>query len=100
MTYLTLDSIKHQCRVDDIYKDDDALLSSYGDAAESFLEGHLNNQLDNIAADNSGELPPALYQALLMLVDYFYGMSGSGEKHDVPQAFWVLTNPWKTYSIA
>lgn len=100
MTYLTLEELKQQCRIDADYHDDDNLLITYGDAAEDFLAGHLNNQLDDICADNSGTLPVSLKNAMLILVDYFYGMSGSGDSKDVPQAFWILTNPWKTYSIA
>lgn len=100
MNYLTIEEIKHQCRIDADYTDDDELLEIYGDAAESFLAAHLNCELDDVVAENSGQLPKALHQALLMLVDYSYGASGSGDMNDVPKAFWILVNPWKVYSIA
>lgn len=100
MNYLNLQMIKQQCRIDADYTLDDDILETYGDSAEDYLEQYLNNALDDIAAENSGELPKNLINAMLILVDYFYGMSGSGENKDVPQAFYILTNHWKTYSIA
>lgn len=100
MNYITLEQIKAQLRIDELFADDDALLEGLGDAAESFLEAHLNCPLDDITAENSGELPKALVQALLMYVSYLYDNDGSGETREIPNAFWILCNPWKTYSIA
>lgn len=100
MNYLSLDDIKRQCRIEPEFIEDDTILEIYGDAAESFLTAHLNCELDDIAAENGGELPKALYQALLMLVDYSYNESGSGQNYEIPNAFWIITNPYKKYSIA
>jgi hypothetical protein len=100
MNYLTIEEIHKQLRLDPEFTEDDEILNIYGDAAESFLEAHLNCSLDDIAAENSGQLPTALKQALLMLVDYSYDSSGSGDVKDIPQPFWILVNPWKVYSIA
>ena len=86
--------------MDEQFTLDDALLESLGDGAEDFLQSHLNRQLDDIVADNAGYLPPALNSALLMLVDYLYDNSGSGETRDVPNAFFILCAPYKTYTIA
>lgn len=100
MTYLTIEAIKQQLRIDSSFADDDALLEALGNSAEDFLQAHLNNALDDIAAENAGSLPDALMQALKIMVDYLYDESGSGDSKPVPQAFWILTNPFKTYSIA
>lgn len=100
MTYLTIDAIKQQLRIDANFTLDDVLLESLGDSAEEFLEAHLNIALDDVCADNSGYLPKSLYQALLMFVDYSYDNSGSGENKEIPNAFWVLCAPYKKYSIA
>jgi hypothetical protein len=51
-------------------------------------------------AENGGELPKCLYQALLLLVDYSYDNSGSGESREVPNAFWILCKPYQKYTIA
>lgn len=100
MNYLDLNIIKKQCRVDADFTGDDEILSLYGDSAESFLEAHLNCALDDICAENGGELPPSLKSAMLLYVDYLYNESGSAQNYDLPQAYWILVNPYKTYSIA
>ena len=100
MKYLTIEDIKRQCRIDSDFTEDDELLEIYGDSAETFLESHLNIALDDIVAQNSGELPKALYQVLLILVDYSYDNSGSGENRELPQALWILCKPWQVYTIA
>lgn len=99
MTYITLEEIKKQCKVDSWFTDDDTMLASIGDGAENYLENYLDMALDDIAAQNGGTLPAALHSALLMLCDYLYDNSGSGTMQDVPQAFFVLTLPFKNYSI-
>lgn len=100
MTYLTLEDIKRQCRIEPEFTEDDNILEIYGDSAENFLEVHLNCALDDIVAENGGELPKCLYQALLLLVDYSYDNSGSGESREVPNAFWILCKPYQKYTIA
>lgn len=99
MKYITLEDIHRQLRLEPDFTEDDGLLEGLGDAAESFMEAHLNRALDDIAADNSGELPKALWQALLMMVDYSYDESGSGESRPVPDAYWILCKPWQNYTI-
>lgn len=100
MNYLTLEDIKYQLRIDADFTEDDTLLETLGDAAENFLESHLNCALDDIVAENSGEFPKALYQALLIFVSYSYDNDGSGENREVPNAFWILAAPFKKYTIA
>lgn len=100
MQYITLAQIKQQLRIDSLFADDDTLLNDLGDSAESFLQGHLNCSLDDIAAENSGTLPEALTRALLMLVSYLYDNDGSGDNRELPNSFWILCKPWQTYTIA
>ncbi len=99
MNYLTLEDIKQQCRIEADFHEDDALLESLGDGAESFLEAHLNESLDNIVADNGGELPVALYRAMMLMVDYLYDNPGSGDNKEVPNAIFILSAPFKKYAI-
>ena len=100
MNYLNLDIIKKQLRIEEDFDEDDTLLESIGDGAESFLEAHLNESLDNIAADNGGDLPYALFTTLLLLVSYLYDNDGSGDNKEVPNAFFILAAPFKKYAIA
>lgn len=99
MNYITLEEIKQQCKVDSWFTDDDNMLTSIGNGAENYLENYLDRALDDITAENGGTLPDALHSALLMLCDYLYDNSGSGTMQDVPQAFFVLSLPFKSYSI-
>lgn len=99
MNYLTLEDIKYQLRIEQEWDEDNPLLESIGDGAESFLESHLNESLDNITADNGGELPKSLYRALLLLVDYLYDNTGSGDTREMPTAFFMLVAPFKKYAI-
>lgn len=99
MNYLNLDIIKKQLRIEEDFHEDDALLESLGDGAESFLEAHLNESLDNIVADNGGELPVALYRAMMLMVDYLYDNTGSRGTEEVPNAFFILAAPFKKYAI-
>lgn len=99
MNWLTTEEIKKQCRIEDWFTEDDDMLIDIGDGAENYLENYLDQALDDIAAENGGELPKALKRALLMLVSYLYDNDGSGDTKDVPQAFFVLTLPFKNYSI-
>lgn len=100
MRYVTLEEIRNQIRMDDFFTADDALLESLAESAESFLESHLNCPLDDIEAENSGEFPKALKQAILLFVSYLYDNDGSGENRDIPQAFWALCKPYQNYTIA
>lgn len=99
MNYLNIEEIKKQCRIEDWFTEDDEMLESIGDGAENYLENYLDQALDDITAENGGTLPPALHRALLILVSYLYDNDGSGQNQDVPQAFFVLTLPFKNYSI-
>lgn len=100
MNYLNLTDIKQNCRLDATFTEDDNLLEILGNSAEAFLEAHLNCALDDICAENGGELPQNLYFALLMLVSYTYDNDGSGKMEDMPRSFYVLVAPYKKYSIA
>lgn len=95
MQYITLEEIKQQLRIDDLFADDDNLLIGLGDAAESFMQAHLGFALDDLAAENGGNLPDALKRALLLFVSYEYDNDGSGETRDIPQSFWIMCKPWQ-----
>ena len=100
MNWLNLTDIKQQCRLDADFTEDDNLLEILGDSAEAFLEAHLNMSLDSIASENGGELPKNLYGALLMHVSYLYDQDGSGKMEDMPNSYFIMTAPFKNYTIA
>lgn len=100
MNYLKLSDIKKQCRIDEYFQEDDELLTAFGNAAEDFLQAHLNMQLDDVVAENGGSLPDNLYVAMLIFVSYLYDQDGSGKVEDMPRSYFVLTAPYKNYTIA
>lgn len=59
---ITLEQVKHQCRIE--HNEEDDLLIGYIDAAEAFAAGWIDGKLDE---DN-----PAQQQALLLLVSHWY----------------------------
>lgn len=99
MTYLTIEDIRKQLRLEDDFTEDDAILEVYGDAAEAFLSDYLDTELDTIASANGGDLPKSLYLALLILVSYVYDNDGSGEQREVPKAFFVFSSLYKQYLV-
>lgn len=99
MRYIDLDEIKYQLRMDSSFTDDDSLLEIYGNAAEEFVEQHLNCALDDICAKNGGELPNNIRAAMLMMVDYLYDHSGARETEDIPNAFWILLKTQQIYAV-
>ena len=75
MEYLTLEYIKKHSRIDLDYEDD--LLAKYGSAAEQAVAQLLNRgktvaEMVASLTEEYGDLPDAVYQATLMLVDLGY----------------------------
>lgn len=99
MNYLTLEDIKQQCVIDSDFHDDDVLLESMGDAAEDYVEQLVNEQLDDIAAKNSGELPKSLYHAMLIFVDYLYSSQrgSSNTEHVVPEVINTIVKLYRSF---
>lgn len=69
MKFLTLEYIKKHSRID--YDIEDDLLKLYGKSAEDTTLNMLNRSYENLI-ETYGEVPPAIMQASLMLVDVSY----------------------------
>lgn len=69
MKFLTLEYIKKHSRID--YDIEDDLLELYGASAEDTTLNMLNRSYENLIETYS-EVPPAIMQAALMLVDVSY----------------------------
>lgn len=100
MNYLTIEDIHRQLRIEPEFTEDDVLLESIGDGAEDFLQDFLDTPLDDICAQNGGQLPKSLHCALLLFVDWCYDNSGGGENREIPEAFFLLSRLYKKYSVA
>ncbi len=86
MRYLTIEMIKKQVVIDTEFLEDDVLLESIGDTAEEYVEQLVNSPLDDIAAQNGGDLPKPLYHAMLVFCDYLYSTArgSSGTENPIP----------------
>lgn len=69
MKWLTISDIKKQLRVD--FDDEDDVLELYGSAAEDTVLSYLNRTYQDVL-EEYGEVPAAIRQATLMLVDNSY----------------------------
>ena len=99
MTYLGINEIKKQLVIDEDFIEDDQYLTLLGEAAERLVNEHTDFNLTNICNDSGGELPSTLRMAMLMIVDYLYEQRGSADNKEIPNAFFILCQPYKKYNI-
>ena len=100
MKILTLNYIKQHSRID--YDCEDELLELYGNAAESVLAQHLGRgkTVDDMVEslnEEYGEVPAAVMQAGLMLVDVSYQYRSPVNNtsiYTVPYTFDLLVKPY------
>ena len=94
MKWLTIDYIKQHSRID--FDCEDELLELYGSAAEDSVLTLCSRTYDDLI-DTYGEVPPALYQASLMLVDVSYTHRSPVSPQNmsiVPYSFELLVKPF------
>ena len=94
MKYLTLELIKAHSRIE--YDCEDSLLELYGEAAEDTVCELTRRSYDDFLSEY-GEVPKAVVQASLMLVDVSYSQRsavGVQQMHAVPYTFDLLIKPY------
>jgi len=94
MKWLTLDRIKQNSRIDG--DEENTLLTSYGESAETTLLNYLNRTYQNVI-EEYGAMPEPLVQASLMLVDVWYNHRSPDSPVSmsmVPYTFDVLIKPY------
>lgn len=97
MKYLTLEQLKKQCIIDEDFTDDDTYLESIGLAAENLVEQQVNEDLEDIMAENDNEMPQSLIQAMLLLVEFFYANRGTDDDAKIPSAFYYICRLYRNY---
>lgn len=70
--YLNLYSVKKHLNIDEDFNDDDEYLVDLISVATQVVEKHIDNNLDEIAASNGGELPSPILHAMLLLIADLY----------------------------
>ncbi len=99
MKWLKIEDIQKHSRID--YDCDDALLELYGNAAEEMVMQITGRDYDNIIA-TYGEVPAALRQAALILVDTSYTQRtavSAQNLYAVPYAFDFLIKPFMKLTV-
>lgn len=94
MKWLTIADIKKQLRVD--FDDEDDVLELYGSAAEDTVLNCLNRTYQDVL-EEYGEVPTAIRQATLMLVDSSYNHRSPAEPtqmYYVTYGFDILIKPY------
>ena len=71
MKWLTLESIKQQCRIEMDFHDEDELLELYGESAEEVLMAVLNRTYEELF-EKWGRVPSPVVSVSLMLVASLY----------------------------
>lgn len=96
MNYLTLAYIKAHSRIE--YDGEDELLTLYGEAAEETVLSICSRSLDELKAmGTDGNVPKAIMQATLMLVDLSYQQRSPvspSSMYAVPYTFDLLIKPY------
>ena len=70
--YLALDLVKHHLNLESSFTEDDQYLLALIDVAEQAVKVHVNEELETIAARNSGCIPTPLFQAMLLQIGNLY----------------------------
>ena len=94
MKWLTISDIKKQLRVD--FDDEDDVLELYGSAAEDTVLNYMNRTYQDVL-EKYGEVPAAIRQATLMLVDNSYqhrSPAESTQMYYVMYGFDTLVRPY------
>lgn len=94
MKYLNLDIIRQQLRIDTTAED--SLLELYGKSAEDTIFNTCGRSYENFI-ETYGEMPSAIVQASLLLVDLSYQQRnpiGMNSMYVVPYTFELLIMPY------
>jgi hypothetical protein len=96
MKWLTLESIKKQCRIEAGVTYEDTLLTDYGEAAEDTVLNVLGKTYDEVI-EEYGVIPKPVQQASLMLVDLSYQHRTPAEPTNMYYVLYGFDNLVKPY---
>lgn len=100
MDYITLTQIKKQLNIEDDYTDDDVYLTDLISVATDAIQRTINAKIDDIAANNAGEIPSALLHAILLLASNYYQnreIVANIKVTELPYNFRYLTGLFQNY---
>lgn len=100
MKWLTLQQIKMQLRIEEDNRLEDALLTTYGEAAEETILDLIRMDFPTLAETYDG-VPARLQQASMMLVDLSYQERSPASVQSlsvIPYSFDILVKPFMRLS--
>ena len=101
MSYLQLYQIKKHLNLDEDFHLDDEYLVDLSIVAEQVVQKHIDNNLDELCANNGGELPSPLLHAMLLLIGNFYANRESvafASSTEIPLSYSYLLDLYKNYN--
>lgn len=100
MAYITLDEIKQHLNIEQDFKEDDNYINQLQEAATDAIELNCDVVLSDLE-DENGNLPPAIRQAIMILVANFYNNRESvtsTSANIIPYSLQYLVDLYKDYS--
>ncbi len=98
--FIELDRIKKHLNIDSYYTDDDEYLAQLESVAETVVEKHIDNNLNDLL-DSNGDLPSPLVHAMLLFIGNMYNSRESvsfSPATEVPLSYSYLLDLYKNYS--
>ena len=99
--YVTLDLLKNHLNIEPSFNDDDELIMIYEGIAEQAIERHIDYSLQDIVANNGGELPSPLQAAIMLYVGNLYANREAvtfGTPKELPLSYSYLLDLYKNYN--
>lgn len=97
MSLIPLSRIKKAVKADD-FDDDDEYLGFLAEAAADLVSKRTNRDVAELKEMGGGELPPAIVQAILLVVGHWYNQReavGSVSMNEVPLGFAALVSSYR-----
>lgn len=100
--YLTLAQTKKHLNLETEFIEDDSYITTLIQVAEAAVELHINQKLNDVAANNGDVLPLPLLHAMLLMVGNLYAnresVSMNGKASEIPFNYRYLLNFYQNYS--
>ena len=97
--YISLAQVKQHLLIDTDFVEDDAYILQLIEVAGDVVSKHLDIALDELEA--GGNLPPAIIQAMLLMIGNFYANRESvsyGAATEIPLSYRYLIGLYKNYN--
>lgn len=86
--------------MDESFHDDDSYIEALGDIVEEVTEKHIDMSLKKLTADNNGEIPTPLKQAMLLLLGTYYSNRENvafASSAEIPLSYSYLLSLYQNY---